>query len=54
MDVLSIFLIPDQDYKEHFKPLNPINMMISNNHGRYSDNLTLDKDYQLGFYSLLS
>jgi len=52
-DVIAIFLILDDVLKEHFKPFIPKNMMISNNNGRFNPALSLDKDYQLGFYSFL-
>lgn len=53
-DVLSVFLIIDEEQKEHFAGFSPRRMLISTNDGKFNTDLGLDKDNQLGLWSFLT
>jgi DNA-directed RNA polymerase beta' subunit len=53
-DVLSIYLVLDEDYKVYFEKFNPKHLVLSPNDGHFNSFLALDKDHVLGLSTLTS
>ena len=53
-DTLNLFLLIDNDHKEHFDALNPKRLVISADTGMLAKEVILDKDYILGLSSLIN
>jgi DNA-directed RNA polymerase beta' subunit len=51
-DVLSIFLVLDEQFKKHFEMFNPKRFVLSPNDGHFNHFLSLDKDHMLGLTTL--
>jgi len=52
MDVLNVVPIFDEDMKKTFEILSPVNLIISNNDGKFNKKLSLDKDQIIGIHIL--
>jgi len=51
-DVLNVVPIFDEDMKKTFEILSPVNLIISNNDGKFNKKLSLDKDQIIGIHIL--
>jgi DNA-directed RNA polymerase beta' subunit len=51
-DVLSVFLVLDEQYKKHFEPFNPKRFVVSPNDGQFNHFLALERDHALGLTTL--